>query len=335
MSQASFNQKIQYGPEASAYGTETAAYTELFRVTSINMAANNNFIYDRGLGEGLNIINTYFGPFDASGSVGYDVVDFNFLRHWIGDQSGAGTAGDPYILTEATKISAEAETATVLQPFSIESVNDTQAAKSVDIMTGCVGTTFSLSGSIGSKLTCSANFVGQKMGYRATGTTYTPVFSTALVMINGTWKWGATPTTISGVRSFTLNYANGLVLDTRSIESRFLGKPEMGQRLYNGTVTIIMGTALATTIINNFYGKLDSSLYTPETGSVSITPTADLEFKIEFVSGVTSANIWLDQCSIDNISKSVSLGGGLVLLTFAFTAKYGRSYIPISWWATA
>lgn len=335
MSQGSQFQKVQYGPEASAYGTETSVYNELSRVQGIDMASNNNFSYDRGLGEGLNIIKSLYGPYDASGVARFSVVGFEFLRHWIGDQTGAGTAGDKYTLTEATSISAEAETAGVLQPFSIENLNDTESTNTAFFMTGCAGTTFSLSGRIGGKLECSANFVGQKLSHRTSGETYTPVTTTPLIMINGTWKWGATPTTISGVRAFTLNYVNGLVLDTRSIESRFMNIPLFGERVYTGTVDIIMSSSLASTIITNHLGKSSGGVISPEPGDTSITPTADLEFKIEFISGVTSANIWLDQCSIDNITQAVNLGGGIVLLRFAFTAREGKGNAPITWWATA
>ncbi len=332
MSQSMIYDKIQYGSETSAYGTEATTYTELGRVQNSDLTSNNSNIYDRGLGEGINASNTYYGPFEASGSVSFDVVNFDFLKHWVGAKSGAGTSGDHYKLTEATYVAVSG--ATSLVPFSIEKLNPEEATDSVEFATGCVGTTFSLSGEINSKLSCNASFVAQKTGFRTSGETYTPITDPAFVMINGTWKWGATPSTISGVRSFNINYDNGLVIDTRSIESRFLNTPKLGQRSYTFDVSIIMSSGLASTIINDFYGYESSGVYSPESGSTSISPTSSLEFKIELVNGSNYAYLQLDECAIDEISKPSSLGGGLVLLTFKGTSREGKGNVPIEWWST-
>jgi len=323
--------KIQYGTEASAYGTECVSWSEAIRVQSASIESENNFIYDAGLGEGLNAVSTTYGPFDASGSLAFSVVDFDMLKHWIGPKSGAGTAGDHYKLTEATALSVSSSH---LQPFSIEILNDDGTdSDSSDFGWGCVGKDFSLSGELGGKLEFSGNFVAQKSGFRSTGETYTPNTNSSFVMINGTWKWGATPSALSGVRSFTLNYDNKLNTDTRTVESRFISIPKLGApRGYTFEVSIIMANALKTTIINDFYGYETGGVYTPETGSVSTSPTSSLEFELEFVNGSKYGNIQLDECSIDNISKSINLGGDLVLLTFKGTARKGLGNVPIEWW---
>jgi hypothetical protein len=331
MGQSNDFTKIQFASETSAYGTEGTSWTELARVQSSNLDSNNGNIYGRGLGEGANVVSANYGPFDGSGNVSFDVVDFTFLKHWVGFKGGSGSSSTPYYLKEATSVEAEAEADGNLTPFSIEILND-DGTDTADFAWGCVGTDFSLSGSIGSKLNCSANFVGQKTGHRATGQTYTPVTDSAFVMINGTWKWGSTPTAISGVREWSINYTNDLKTDTRSIESRFIGIPKLGQRGYTYSVGIIMASALANTVINNFYGYTSGGVYTPEDGSTSTSPTADLEFKIELVNGSNYANIHLDQCVIDRISKPAQLGGGLVILTFEGTAFYGKDKKPIQWW---
>jgi len=333
MSQGTIFTKVQFGAEASAYGTETSSYSELARCQSCNIDSDNGNIYDRGLGEGINASNVYYGPFTASGNINFDVVDFTVLQHWVGDKAGAGTAGDPYTLTEATSIQAAASGAGIMQPFSIEKLND-DGTDTVQFALGCVGETFTLSGSLNSKLSCSASFVAQKSGYRGSGETYTPNTDPAFVMLNGTWKWGATPSALSGVREFSISMANKLVTDTRTIESRFMGIPHFGQRTYNFTVSIIMSSSLATTIISDFYGYSNAGVYTPEDGSVSVSPTASLEFKVELVNGSNYATIQLDECAIDRISKPAALGGGLSLLSFQGTALKGLSNIPIKWWST-
>jgi hypothetical protein len=335
MSQGMQYTKVQYGPEASAYGTEATTYNELARVQNIDLdIGENNFIYDRGLGEGLNATNTYYGPFRSNNnSVTFDVVDFDFLKHWIGPKSGAGTSGDKYTLTEATEVS----TSPGLQPFSIEELNDEEDTDSANLATGCVGTTFTLSGSIGSKVTCSANFTAQKTGFRTTGETYTANTDPAFIMIGGTFKWGSTPSEITGVQEFTIDYDSGLVYDddTRDMTTRFQSQPHLGKgRKYTGRIGIKMAYGLATTIINDFYGYESGGLYSPEDGTTNISPTADLEFKLELVNKDKYANIWFDQCSIDRLSKPISLGGGLVILFFEFTAREGKDNEPITWWET-
>jgi len=334
MSQGNIFTKIQYGPEASAYGTKAVAWTELSRVQSSELNSDNGNIYDRGSGEGINAVKTYYGKFEASGNVVFNPVSFDFLKHWVGGKSGAGSSsGDPFELNEATSTDTTAG-ATVLQPFSLERTNDVESTDSTEWGLGCMGTDFTLSGAINEKLVCNANFVGQKTTFKAaTGETYTPVDEAAFIMLNGTWKWGATPSAISGVREFTISYANGLILETRSIESRFMNMPQLGQRVYTFSVGIIMASALATTIINDFYGDVSSGTYTPEDGSTSISPTSSLEFKVELVNGSKYANLQLDECAIDRISKPNALGGGLVMLTFEGTARQGKSNQPIVWWS--
>lgn len=332
MGQTQTYEKVQYGAQTSAYATEAGTYTELSRVQNIDFSSQNNNILDRGLGEGINAVKTYYGPFDCNGNMGLDINDFTFLQHWIGNKSGSGTVGDPYKLTEATSIVTAAAAATKMQVFSIEKVNDTESTKNVEFMIGAVGTNYQLSGRIGSKLNCTANFTGRHTGYRTSGTTYTPVTTAAYTMINGTWKWGATPSTLSGVRAFTVACANGLVLDTKSIESRFIGIPLFGERAYTFRLEIIMATALATTLINNFYGLESGGVYTPETGSVAISPTSSLEFRVDLVNASNYARVNLDECTIDRISKPASLGGGISVLMIDGHAHKGKTNVPISWW---
>ena len=334
MSQSQQFTKVQYGPEASAYGTEAAAYNELARVQSVSIDPSNNLIYSRGLGEGLNVNNAYYGQYAATGSVSFDVVDFDFLKHFVGAKSGAGTSeGAAFTLTEVTSIAVGAG-AGIIEPFSIEAFND-DTSDQTTVGLGCVGQSFSLQGSIGSALTCDATFVAQKTLERESGAAYTPVTTAAFQMLNGTWKFDATPSALSGVRSFSISMDNGLVTDTYSLESRFMGIPKLGGpgRTYNWSLTIIMAQALGDQIIDKFYGKESpTNTYTPEDGSTSVQPDADLEFSVDLVNGSKYARIQLDQCTIDSYSKPASVGGGLVLITFNGQAFTGKDNAPILWW---
>lgn len=331
MSQGQEFLQVMYGGQTSAYGTAATPNTVLARVQSFNGTNENGFIYDRGLGNGINAVATYLGPWSSGGQINFSVVDFDFLKHWIGQKSGAGSSGDPYTLTEASIINV-ADAASTLQPFTLEAANTYESTDSIEKYIGCVGQNFTLSGEIGGKLECNATFVAQQSTFAAgTPTSYTPNTNSAFVMINGTWKWGATPSALSGVRRFSISYDNGLVTDTRSLDSRFIGQPVLGQRTYNFSFDILMTSGLSTTLFQNFYGTATSPI-TVADGSSAIIPTADLEFKVELVNGSNYANIWLDQCSIDRISKPQSVGGGVVVLTIEGTARQGRSNAPITWW---
>lgn len=329
-SQGSMYTKVQYGAESSAYGTETGSYTEAIRVQSINIESDNGFIHDIGIGEGLNASNTYYGPFDSSGSINLNLTDFDLLKHWIGPKSGAGTVGDPWILTEAEYLSTSSSN---LQPFSIEVKNDdAEDSISANVGLGCTGSSFGLTCDIGERLKFNGDFVAQKSGFRSTGETYVPNTESSFIMINGTFKYGTSPVALPGIQSLSLNYDNKLVLDTREIDNRFLGIPKLGApREYKGSVSIKMNNALKTTIINGFYGNLTTGLYTPNIADVS--PTDSVEFEVTLYSKTKVCVIQLDNVVIDKLVNSVSLGGGLVLLSFEFTARESKGNEFVKWWA--
>ena len=328
--------KVMYGPEASAYGTEAVSYASLARVEECSIDSDNGLIYDYGLGDGVNAAKAYWGPFNATGRIRYKPVDFDFLKHWVGNKTGSGTSGSHYILTEATQITAGAGGAGIMVPFSVEKQNIEGSSTLVEYATGCVGTSFTISGTIGQPIYVEANFIAQKTGFRTSATgTYSASTSASFLVLGGTWKWGATPSALSGVRDFSITYNNGLVGEgdeTRTIDSRFRGIPNLGQRSYNFSVTIIMTSSLAATLISDFYGDA-SSPYLPADGSTTSGPTASLEFKVELVSGGLYSYLQLDETSINRISQPVALGGGLQLLTIEGQGLKGLGNVPIEWWA--
>ena len=313
----------------SAYGTAVTPDVVLSRVQSAELnPGNNGFIYERGAGEGLNVTKTNLGIFNCGGSVTFNPSDFTFLQSWIGVKSGSGSSGDHYKLTESDEVGI---TGSTVRAFTFEEANIAEATDDVWTYSGCVGTTFSLQGSLGSMISCTAAFIGQKSAHGSSASSYSASTATSYTMIGGTWSWGATPSTLSGVRDFSINFNNGVSDNNRDATLRFTNQPVQTQREYTGTVSIVMTSALASTIITNFYGQSPAS--GPVDGSSSTVATADLEFKIEVANGTDNATIWLDDCSIDNLSKPVALGGGLVILSVAFTAMSGRGGVPIEWWA--
>lgn len=326
MSQASIGTQYMYAGQTSAYATAATPDTVLSRVQSADPLKESTHIYDMGLGEGLNPTNTYLGPYGLSGNISWFVVDFDFLKYWVGAKSGAGTSGDHYKLTEATAVGL---TTSDLQVFTLEEAHTTETTNYVDTFIGCVGRIFTLSGSIGSRLLCEAGWVGRNPTTGTSATSYSANTSPAFVMLGGTWSWGATPSSLAGVRSFRVTMENSLAVDeTRSIESRFINQPVLNARTYRFIVEIKMAQALAATIVANHYSKSGE----PEDGSTTVTATANLEFKVALANASENATIWLDQCSIDNIRKPVRLGEALVILTFEGSAREGRGNVPIEWW---
>ncbi len=324
--------EVQYGGETSSYGNEATTGTEIGKVKSFTPINNNNIIYTRGLGDGRNYTNALWGNYDCGGNITWEVHDFAFLKHWIGPLTGAGTTGDPYILTENDNVGFVE--ATSIQTFSLE-VNHQQGitpTDDTDTYIGCVGNNFTLNGSIGTILTCNADFVAQKVVSSTTGTAYTPVTTNPWLMAQGTVKWASSPSTVAGIQDFSLTYSNSLII-TRDATSRFITMPVAGPRIYNFTLLVKMNATIASTIRDDFYGQANEPI--DATGDAN--PTADLEFEVLFTEGSASsdqqAELWLDQCTIDSIGKPVAVGEEVVLMSVNGTAQTGRSNIPIKWWA--
>lgn len=320
--------KIQYGGE-STYGTEATTGTEIKgKIQGFIPINENGLIKERGIGDGRNVANTLYGPYNCGGSLSWHVADFDFLKHWVGPLSGAGTAGDPYLLTEDDVVGV---TTNDIQAFSLEVNSPTGATDDVDTYAGCVGNSFSLSGSIGTPLICSADFVAQKPTSSTSGTAYTPVTTNPWVMHQGTWKYGATPTTFTGLQSFNITYSNNLIIE-RDAASRFINQPIAGIRDYTFTITVVTNADINSVLRDNFYGQAN----TPIAGTVSASPTINIEFEVALTEGSSSTNrnatIWLDQAFIDSIGKAIDIGGGLVIYTINGHAQDGKSSTPIKWW---
>lgn len=319
--------RYMYGGQTSAYATAATVSTVLPKVKSFEPINENNLIYDYGLGEGAYPTTPLLGQYTSGGTVNYDVVDFDFLKHWIGPRSGSGTVGSPFVLTEDDVVSLSTSD---IQPFTFEDANNTESTLTVDTYVGCVGNAFTLSADLGYVLRCRATFVARNPITSATATSYTASTVTPFTMVNGAVKWGGTPTAISGVQSFSITHTNNLTVETsRDITSRFLTMPLVGTKVYTFTVTVLMSFTLASSVIDEFYAKANQ----PEDGATTVSPTAGVELNIELVNSSRNAVIWLDECSINSISKPKSVGNGLVLLTFSGTSRGGKSAQPLRWWS--
>lgn len=315
-----------YGGQTSAYSTAATVNTVLPKVQRLAPINSQGLIYDYGMGEGDYPQTPVYGAYNCGGTIDFNVVDFDFLKHWIGPKTGSGTAGSPYILTQSSVVALNTSS---IQPFTLEVQNTTEATDTVDTYIGCVGNNFTLSADLGRTLRCTAQFIARNPISSTSVTSYTPVTTPAFIMINGSVKWGGSPSAISGVQKFAITHTNGLVGNQNDIVDRFNQLPYVGQKMYTFTFSIKMAQAIATTIVDHFYGKTNQ----PEDGATAVTPTAGVELKIEIVNASRNGIIWLDDCYIDDLVKINSVGDGLVILDVVGHALSGKGSVPLTWWS--
>lgn len=318
---------IMYVAETS-FGNGGTATTAIGKVTNFSPSLKNNFIRLRGLGEGRNAVDTIYGAFDCGGTIDWEVHDFAFLQFLVGPQSGAGTTADPYVLTEADSVGY---TASDIKTAAVEASGEEGATDDVDLYKGFLINNVTFTAEIGEPLKATADWIAQKPVSSTSGQTYSASTVEPFVFYQGSLLWGATPSAVADVSRATVTISNGLYI-YRSLGDRFIKKPQAGPRNYDFEITCKMTDTVATTLRDDFYGQANE----PSTGVASARPTADLELKLLFSEGAASGNrnayIWLDQCCLDEMSKPVTVGEGLVEVTFRGWAETGRSNTPLSWW---
>lgn len=325
MSQSQVFSRGLYGEE-SIWATPVSRTKAIPKITNLTPRQTINKTYDHSAGEGSNVQSSHKVSVDAGGNGSMELVPagLDFLKHWVGPKTGSGTAGDPYVLTEATSVSSSD-----LQSFTCEMFNAQPSVGNGFLFDGCVGQTFSISGSIGSKVSCDFDFVAKLPKYITTGSSYTKNTEEPFTMVGGVFKYGSTPSTFGGVRTVTMNYNNQLVTgDTnRDADSLFINQPLIGPRLYNGEVGVRMTRDLMTAILDDYYGQTSTSGPADEGATI-----VDKEISFLFSRGDERAEIHLDQVTIDDIQTVYDLGNGLVIVTFPFSARYGKDNKPIRWW---
>lgn len=313
--------RVMYGTE-STYGTAVTRDTVLPKIRSASPVQVINKTYDASVGEGANVVASNKTGIDAGGNNNLWMTPSgnDFLQFFVGPITGAGTSGDPYVVTEATDITDYS--------FSCEMSNAQSSANSGFLLSGCVGNTFSISGSVGSTITFDSSFVAQKGVFLSTITSYTKVSEEPYVMVGGTFLYGGS--TLSGVRAFTYNFSNGLLSgdDTRNADTLFIEKPAMGVRTHSGEVSVKMSSSIATSIIADYYGQTATS--GPVDDGATITGK---ELNFTFKRGSERLQIYLDEVTIDDVPVVYDLAQGIVIITFPFTARYGKDNKPIRWWS--
>lgn len=332
MTLRSLKSRCMYAGQTSAYATPASPATVLPRVQSVTPIREWTKIFSRGLGEGAYPSAALLSTFTCGATVVFELTPegIPFLRHWVGPLSGSGTSGTPYVLTESDEVSLSSSTG--IQVFTFEVADTSESTSHVDTYHGCVGVNYSLSASIDGVVTCEATFVARSVVTNTTATSYTPVTTPPFVCLGGTYSWGATPSSLSGVQSFTVNHTNDLIADNRarSLESPFIEQPVVGQKLYTFSYDLKMSQGLQSTIVDEFYAATNQ----PEDGTTTVVSPADNEFKITLVNATRNCIVWMDQCHIERLNDVRRISDGIVVLGVEGTALNARSNTPFRWWSS-
>ena len=308
-----------YGAEA-VFGTPVApaATSRIGRVTSVNFTMTNNFFRTQGMGEGRNVTGTFTGPFDASGTIEWDVDDFTFMQYAIGPRAGSGTLADPYELQERDNIGYDA---TNIPTLSIEIGSQGDTLDDTTTFDGCVLNTLTISATQGEVLKASAEIIARSV---ATGTaleTYTAPTSRVFVFHEGNVTVGTDTLHCS---SFELTVSNNIQTHRR-LGSRFIQLPTTGLRRYDFTITLrkkyddTAGVLSGTEIRNQFFGASGA----PATAAVVTAQAISLDINEGTgASGDRVVNIDLSNCYFESWSEPIQLEGGAIEVT---VTGYGHS----------
>ena len=324
---------ILYGGE-SAFGSGATPGSNIGIVTNFAPTFKNNNIRIYGVGDGRNATDTAYGNLDISGSVDFQVIDFNFLRHFVGVRSGSGTSGAPYELTEADDYSGS--TSAGIQTFALEVAGFDETTDDVETYTGCWGIGFTFNFALDAPLTCTANFGAATITGGTTAAGYTANTRIPYLMQSGTFKWGATPSTVTRVQSGSITIANNPV-PIRQAGSRIVVGVAAGQRTWDFTIELIMTDSLRTTLEQDLYGQAVGS--GPNDGVTTPNPPANKELSMVFaISGTDTGEILLNDCVIEERSKPIPLGNDLIMVTYTGWAHSGgntsNTNQPLRWWTS-
>ena len=302
------------------------------KVMNFSPSLNNNLKKTQGIGEGRNATVSLLGNFDVSGTIEWEVADFTFLQYAIGLKTGNGDTASHFVLTEADNIGYGASD---IPTFKMEVTSEEGATDDSDVYTGCHLTEISINANQGEVINGSANWVAKTVTSSASGTaSYVADTQKPWMFWQGSMKWGASPSTVAKVTSFSITVTNNSLI-YRALGDREIEQPETGIRGYEFTITVKMTDTVATTMRDDLYGQADTPLNDPSVATL----TEGLELQLLLTegsgSGDRNATIYLDEVNINDMSKPVDLGSGLVEVTFNGHARQaGNSAKPFDWFTT-
>lgn len=319
--------------EETAYGTAgtPSDSDKIGRITNASVSMNNNFIRSRGAGEGINVQSTVLGNFDVSGSLSWEINDFDFFQYIVGTNEGAGSVGDPFEITERSNFGYSS---TTIPTLTLEFGNDGNTDDQEQTVDGCFFDSMTININQGQPITATGSYRGRFM---TRGTSIVTVTSSALrtfVANNGDFDIDAEPLDYSSF-SLTISYANPT---NRGVSDRFLKQPALGPRTYDFNMTLrkkfdsTASTLSGTELLSYFLGGTNTPL---SVGAVTAR-TINLQIDEGAASGDRVVQIQLSNCFFDTWDDSFTRDGDFVELSVAGHAQNGTAdggvNVPIRYW---
>jgi len=304
-----FQSYMMYKAESS-YGSEQTADTLLGRNVSWSVTQDNTLIEERGIGDTRDFKAVHYGPFRGSGTMTFEVINFDFFQHIVGSRTGAGTLSSPYVYTGYSSGGAYED----LAIFTLEQAYDSRTDTNFTFI-GCVVQSATLSVREGGLLTCSVNFIFQTSKIDTTIQSYTASTTAAWNYIQA--KFERSNTKINYVSDGNITINNNLK-ELREINSRLITDVKAGNRNYSWSFNAVFDTGQLTTLYADFYGQAATS-GPLLTGTMSITGvTLDLELTGPTNRAVTIA---LANSALGVITNSVGGADQWVMANFSGVSK--------------
>lgn len=305
-----FQSYMMYKTEGGTYGGEATADTDLGRNVSWSVNQDNSLIEERGIGDTRDFNKVHYGPFRITGTLTFEVINFDFFQHILGSRTGTGTGADPYIYTGYTSGGAYED----MVSFTLEQAHDSTTDTNFTFI-GCMVQSATLSIREGGVLTCSVNFMAKTSKVDTTIQVYTA--PTVAVWNYVQAKFERTNSKISYITDGTITINNNLK-ELREINSRLVTNVKGGNRNYSWAINAFMDSGQTTTLMADFYGQAVGS--GPLTsGTMSITGvTLDLE-----LSGPTnkSVTIALVNSAVGVMANSVGGVDQFAMMSFNGVSK--------------
>lgn len=320
-SKRSFNTPVQVADESS-YASEATVDEPVGRVQQITTTFTNSAHQSWGNASRVPQ-STSYGNAVVTWNFMMELHDAGILKYGIGARSGSGTAGSPYVFTQASAT-------TDIPSFTME-VAHTDGTDVVERVIGSVCQSLTISYGITGPVTLRMNGFGSTIDADNTTTSYTEPTTDTFMAHQADLYWGSSPTLVGQIQSMAFTWNNGSV-EEREAGTRFVVGYSLGRIQPSFTITVIVS--------ENVYLTLRNAAYGGSTGPVSAISSAQMdetnELRVLISEGSSTGNrnieIWLDPAFLNSVEKSVQLGDDLIIATIQGIAHGGKSSQPVRYW---
>jgi len=294
--------QIMYGTELT-YGTEVTADSYFGRITGFNFDRTNNLIKDYDIGNRA-VQNFLLGGFGITGTVNFDIIDFDVFEEILGSRTGSGTGADPYIYTRGNSISSitieTARRGTTDMNFTITGAKCNQAV---------------INFSTGETMKCTSNWTAQTVKEDSSIQAYTTPTTNPFTYLQGSIE--RSDVAISGIQSGSITVTNNLI-ENREIGDRLMTDLFVGQFDIAFELSMYLDSGMATTFFSDAYGQVVGSGPINSGSGLLTGSTIDLEISDGSNRIVTIA---LGTATINNWTPAVNMGNNMCTLTISGFAK--------------